>query len=325
MRPIKPLFSYGPVPTYRMLLCAVLAFGLMFAEHRFSAVETARSHLTSVVAPIQWLVSLPSEGMRWGAMAISDQQSLIDENQRLREQLLTLSNRVQRMASLTAENVHLRELLNAPNPDDVPYITAELLSLDSDPFTQQIVINRGRRDGAYIGQPVMDASGLIGQVVSVSAYTSRVLMVADANHAVPVEINRNGLRFIAQGTGQLDILDVPSVPATADIREGDLLVTSGLGGRFPRGYPVARISDVQRESSQAFMEVTAEPIAQPERSRYFLLLFPPDPPSTDGLDGAEQMARRVVWPGDPANPDVGRISEAGLTAALKIQDVGESP
>ena len=318
MRPIKPLFSYGPIPTYRMLLCAVLAFGLMFAEHRFSAVETARSHLTTVVAPIQWLVALPSEGMRWSAMAISDQQALIDENGRLREQLLTLSNRVQRMASLTAENIHLRELLNAPNPADVPYITAELLSLDSDPFTQQMVINRGRRDSVYIGQPVMDASGLIGQVVSVSAYTSRVLMVADANHAVPVEINRNGLRFIAQGTGQLDTLDIPSVPATADIREGDLLVTSGLGGRFPQGYPVARVDEVKRESSQAFMEVSAEPIAQPERSRYFLLLFPPERPD-ENLSGPERMARQVVWPGDPAHPDANRISEEALTAALMLQ------
>ncbi|WP_277985055.1 rod shape-determining protein MreC [Salinicola tamaricis] len=321
MRPIKPLFSYGPVPTYRMLLCAVLAFGLMFAEHRFSAVESARSHMTSIVAPIQWLVSLPSEGVRWGAMAFSDKQSLIDENGRLREQLLTLSNRVQRMASLTAENVHLRELLNAPNPDDVPYITAELLSLDSDPFTQQMVINRGRRDGVYIGQPVMDASGLIGQVVSVSAYTSRVLMVADANHAVPVEINRNGLRFIAQGTGQLDTRISP-VPATADIREGGPAVTSGLGGRFPQGYPVARVTRVKRESSQAFMEVTAEPIAQPERSRYFLLLFPPAPPDASGLGDPESMARQIIWPGDPAHPDAHRISEEALRAALRLQAEG---
>ncbi|WP_189445824.1 rod shape-determining protein MreC [Salinicola rhizosphaerae] len=300
-----------------MLLCAVLAFGLMFAEHRFDAVETARSHMTSLVAPIQWLVSLPSEGMRWGAMAVADKQALIDDNGRLREQLLTLSNRVQRMASLTAENVHLRELLHAPNPDDVPYITAELLSLDSDPFTQQMVINRGRRDGAYIGQPVMDASGLTGQIVSVSAYTSRVLMVADANHAVPVENNRNGLRFIAQGTGQLDELDVPNVPATADIREGDLLVTSGLGGRFPQGYPVARVDSVKHDSSQTFMEVTASPISQLERSRYFLLLFPPKRPAGN-LSGPERMARQVVWPGDPGNPEIDKINEDALTAALTL-------
>ncbi|MEQ7870842.1 rod shape-determining protein MreC [Chromohalobacter salexigens] len=274
-RPIKPLFSHGPVPSYRMLLCAVLAFTLMFAEHRLSFMEDVRAQLTTVVAPVQWAVSLPSEGLAWAALVFSDQRALVEENQRLRQQLLTLSHRVQRMANLTAENVRLRELLNAAPREDVPYITAELLSLDSDPFTQQMVIGRGRRDGVYVGQPVMDASGLIGQVVAVSAYTSRVLMIADANHAVPVQINRTGRRFIVQGTGKLDTLSVLNVPATADIREGDLLTTSGLGGRFPEGYPVAEVTRVQRDGQHSFANVEARPLAQPERSRHFLLLFPP--------------------------------------------------
>lgn len=256
-----------------MLMCAIVAFALMFAEHHSPRMADLRAYLSTIVVPVQWLVHLPSDALSWGALAFSDQRQLVEENRRLREQLLALSHRTQRMASLTAENVRLRELLNASRQDEVPFITAELLSLDSDPFTHQIVINRGRRDGAYAGQPVMDASGLIGQVTSVSIYTSRVLMVADASHAVPVQINRNGLRFIVQGTGRYDDLSVLHVPETADIQEGDLLVTSGLAGRFPEGYPVARVTEVAHDPGEPFAQVTAEPAAHLKRSRQFLLLF----------------------------------------------------
>lgn len=260
-----------------MLLCAIAAFALMFAEDRFSRMEALRAQLSTVVAPIQWVVSVPSDILTWASLALSDQRELVEENRRLREQLLTLSHRVQRMANLTAENVRLRELLDAARQDDVPYITAELLSLDSDPFTHQMVLDRGRRNGVYIGQPVMDASGLVGQVTAVSAYSSRVLMLADASHALPVQINRNGLRFVAQGTGRYDALSVMHVPDTADIREGDLLTSSGLAGRFPVGYPVARIVEVEHDPGEPFARVTARPVAQLERSRHFLLLFPPPP------------------------------------------------
>ncbi|MGC3872022.1 rod shape-determining protein MreC [Halomonas sp. GXIMD04776] len=294
---MKPLFSQGPASGYRMLLCAVLAFALMFAEQRLPRMTELRAHLTTIVAPVQWAVSLPSDALSWGSLVLSDQRNLIDENRQLREQLLKLSRRVQRMASLAAENVRLRELLDAAQRDDIPYVTAQLLSLDSDPFTHQMVIDRGRVDGAYRGQPVMDASGLIGQVMSVSAYTSRVLMLADASHAVPVQINRNGLRFIVQGTGSYDHLLVIHVPDTADIREGDLLVTSGLAGRFPEGYPVARVTEVIHDPGEPFAQVSAKPISQPERSRHFLLLFPPPPTevSQSALEAAILVGGGEAW------------------------------
>nr|WP_281261077.1 rod shape-determining protein MreC [Halomonas denitrificans] len=275
---MKPLFSHGPLPGYRMLLCAMLAAALMYADARFTRMEPVRAQLSTLVAPIQWVVSLPSDVLNWGALALSEQRALVDENRRLREQILTLSHRVQRMASLTAENVRLRELLAATRERDIPYITAELLSLDPDPFTHQMVIDRGRRDGAYVGQPVLDASGLVGQVTATSAYSSRVLLLADASHALPVQINRNGLRFVVQGVGSYDALNVQHAPDTADIREGDLLTTSGLGGRFPAGYPVARVSSVVHDPGEPFARVTAAPVAQLQRSRHFLLLFPPAPP-----------------------------------------------
>ncbi len=257
----------------------------MFVDTRFTRMEAVRAQLSTLVAPVQWAVSMPSNVLTWGSLALSDQRALLEENRRLREQILTLSHRVQHMASLTAENVRLRELLSASDQNEVPFITAELLSLDPDPFAHQMVIDRGRRNGVYVGQPVMDASGLVGQVTAVSAYSSRVLMVADASHALPVQVNRNGLRFIVQGSGRYDALTVLHVPDTADIRKGDLLVTSGLAGRFPPGYPVARVAEVVHDPGQPFARVTATPVAQLQRSRHFLLLFPP----------AAREADEVAW------------------------------
>ncbi|MWJ26869.1 rod shape-determining protein MreC [Halomonas sp. ZH2S] len=272
--PIKPLFSHGPLPGYRLFFCALAAGALMFADQRFTRMEDVRAQLSMVVAPIQWVVSVPSDLLNWGALALSDQRALVEENRYLREHILTLSHRAQRMASLTAENVQLRELLGAAQRKDVPYMTAELLSLDNDPFSHQMVIDRGHRNGAYVSQPVIDASGLVGQITAVSAYSSRVLMLADASHALPVQVNRNGLRFIVQGAGRYGSLNVLHVPDTADIREGDLLITSGLAGRFPVGYPVAKVTEVYHDPGQPFARVTAQPMAQLQRSRHFLLLFP---------------------------------------------------
>lgn len=272
------------MPGYRTLLCVVAAAALMFAEYRFTRMEEVRAQLTTVVAPIQRLVALPSDVLTWGALALSDQRALVEENRRLREQILHLSHRVQHMSSLTAENVRLRELLSAAERQDAAYITAELLSLDADPFTHQMVVDRGRRNGVYVGQPVLDASGLVGQVTAVSAYSSRVLLVADASHALPIQVNRNGLRFVLQGSGEYDALRVNHVPDTADIREGDLLVTSGMAERFPPGYPVARVIEVVHDPGQPFARVMAEPVARLQRSRHFLLVFPPEPVPTPGAD-----------------------------------------
>lgn len=247
----------------------------MFVDQRFTRMESVRAQMSVVVAPIQWVVGVPSRVLDWGSLAFSDQQALVDENQRLREQILTLSHRGQRMANLTRENAELRRLLGAAQQRDIPFMTAELLSLDNDPFSHQMVVDRGHRHGAYVGQPVIDATGLVGQVTAVSTYSSRVLLVADASHALPVQVNRNGLRFIVQGTGRYDHVKVLHVPNTADIREGDLLTTSGLAGRFPPGYPVARVTKVEHDPGQPFAQVTAEPMAQLKRSRHFLLLSPP--------------------------------------------------
>ncbi|PCF97202.1 rod shape-determining protein MreC [Vreelandella nigrificans] len=312
--PIKPLFSHGPLPGYRLFFCVLAASILMFVDQRFTRMEDVRAQMTMIVAPVQWVVSVPSDLLNWGALALSDQQALVDENRRLREQILTLSHRGQRLASLTAENAELRTLLQAAERHEIPYMAAELLSLDNDPFSHQMVIDRGHRNGAYVGQPVIDAFGLVGQVTAVSAYSSRVLLLADASHALPIQVNRNGLRFIVQGSGRYGSVNVLHVPDTADIREGDLLTTSGLAGRFPPGYPVARVTEVYHDPGQPFARVTAEPSAQLQRSRHFLLLFPPLPEELD----------ETVWD-DTMDISANAIHAAQRLGAAHDQAAQEAP
>jgi rod shape-determining protein MreC len=174
---------------------------------------------------------------------------------------------------LIEQNVRLRELLNSSALVDDQVLVGELIGVDPNPFTQRLLIDKGEKDGVFIGQPVLDARGLMGQVVEVMPYSSRVLLLTDATHSIPVQVNRNGLRAIASGTGNPERLELRHVADTADIKEGDLLVSSGLGQRFPAGYPVATVREVNHDSGQPFAVIRAEPTAALNRSRYVLLVF----------------------------------------------------
>ena len=272
---IKPLFIHGPAPGYRMALCVVLSFVMMLSSRIAGDdwMASVRTQLSTLVSPIQWLVSMPGKGVSWASVSLSSQTSLIDQNRQLSDELLEKKVRLQRMQTLEAENAQLRDLLKARPRRDIDYMMAELVMLDNDPYRQQMIIDRGEGDGAYIGQPVIDASGVAGKVIEVSRFTSRVLLINDIQQAVPIQVVRNGLRFIVQGTGDPDGLQVLHVPNNADIRPGDLLVTSGLGGEFPAGYPVATISDVQNSTNGPFAQVDARSASHLERSRHFLMLF----------------------------------------------------
>ncbi len=197
-----------------------------------------------------------------------------------------LELRSQRLAALETENIELRELLSASEQVDDRVLVASVVAVDPDPFSQQIVVNKGGEDGVFIGQPVLDAYGLLGQVIDVMPFSARVLMIADPNHAIPVQVNRNGVRAIAVGTGSLTELELIYVPATADIIPGDLLVSSGLGERYPRGYPVATVTAVENISGQSFAKVLAEPSAQLDRSRHLLLVF---------RKGASRVPPETLW------------------------------
>jgi len=266
----------------RVLLATAVVVALIAADLHFNQLERGRAVLDTLLTPVFWIADVPSRISDWGSSQLQSRDALLEDNERLRRENLVLLGRSSQMASLQAENVRLRALLNssAMLRDDV--LVAELIGVSPDPARHQLVLNKGARDGVFTGQPLIDAGGLLGQVVEVAAGSARALLITDATHSIPVQVNRNGVRAIAEGTGALGSLEVHHVSATTDIREGDLLETSGLGGRFPVGYPVARVSTVERDPGEAFARIVAIPTAALDRSRHVLLVFTGGKPAGDG-------------------------------------------
>ncbi len=251
-----------------------MAIGLLIgAELQTRQLDSARSFLSNLATPVYWLADLPSRFSDWTGDNVRSRSSLLEDNERLQRENLVLQGRSHQMATLQAENVRLRALLNSSAlvRDDV--LVAELIGVSPDPARHRLVLNKGEVDGVFVGQPMIDADGLMGQVVEVSHNSSRALLITDPTHSIPVQVNRNGVRAIAEGRGRLGTLEVHHVSATTDIRQGDLLVSSGLGGRFPVGYPVAMVSKIERDPGQAFATILAEPTAALDRSRHVLLVF----------------------------------------------------
>ena len=267
----------------------------MVVDARFDALKPLRSQLGMLLTPLYYVAELPVRAWDTVYLQLSSRADLIAENERLRAEALLAKRKLQKLAALTEQNVRLRELLNSSELLDERVLVAELIGIDPNAFSQRILINRGESDGVFLGQPVLDATGLMGQVVEVMPFTSRVLLITDASHSLPVQVNRNGLRAIAGGTGNSDWLELRHVGDTADIRVDDIVVSSGLGQRFPAGYPVGRVTHVNSDSSQPFAEVRVEPTAQLNRSRYLLLVFSPESAYGDvfpslSLEAEEQEA-----------------------------------
>ena len=260
---------------------AVVAFALIGADLRFNQMAATRATLSAVAFPFYWLVDLPERIGDWGEENLVSRSTLLEDNGQLRAEALLLHAQNQQMASLRAENVRLRALLNSSAllQDDV--LVAELIGISPDPARHLVVLNKGGNDGVFVGQPLIDAEGLIGQVIEVAPRSASVLLITDTTHAIPVQINRNGVRAIAEGIGRLDSLELRHVASTEDIVVGDLLVSSGLGGRFPEGYPVAVVSEVDSDPGQAFAQVRAVPSAALNRSRHVLLVFTRGPDLQD--------------------------------------------
>ncbi len=248
----------------------------MTIDHRQHHVETVRSALSVVVYPFQYLVNLPVEMGQWVVNSLVTRESLLKENARLREEHLLLSSKLQKFAALEVENQRLNELLESSFKVGERVLVAELLAVELERFQRQIVINKGSREGAFNGQPVVDAAGIMGQIVHVGPFSSTVMLITDASHAIPVQVNRNGLRAVAIGTGATNNLELEYIPNNADIRVGDLIVSSGLGSRFPPGYPVGQVTRVAIDPGEPFAKVTAIPSAKLDRSREVLLVWPQD-------------------------------------------------
>ncbi len=235
--------------------------------------EPLREKLAQFVTPFYQITNVPSRVNDWRKDTFVSQADLKVENEALKTELLIHQRKLQQLASLAAENVRLRQLLNASQMLQDTVLIAELIGVSPNPLSHKVIINRGTKDGAFKGQPDMDAFGLMGQVTEVSESSSTVLLISDSTHAIPVQVNRNGVRAIAEGTGDLNSLSLRHVSANTDIRAGDLLVSSGLGDRFPVGYPVAEVLQVVRDPGKAFLTVIAKPMARLDRSRHLLLVF----------------------------------------------------
>ncbi|MBS0003362.1 MAG: rod shape-determining protein MreC [Thioalkalivibrio sp.] len=283
----KPLFSLGASPTLRLLAVLVIALALMALDHRFNQLQTLRSIFATIAYPVQLAVDAPIRAGSRILESFSRHEQLVLENRLLRSDLMELRARQLRFDALQAENDRLRALLHTSAQATERVQIAKLLAVDLDPFRQQIVVNKGRADGVYAGQPLINADGVIGQVLTPHWTSSTALLISDPGHALPVIVERTGLRALAVGSGNPRRLDLRHVPPQEDIEEGDLLLTSGLGERFPADYPVARIVSVEHEPGQPFLAIAAEPLAALDRSREVLLLWT-DPPETGAETDEEE-------------------------------------
>lgn len=245
----------------------------MTLDHRQHHLENFRASLSLLLSPLQYAVDLPVAIGNWASETMIAREKLITENRQLREQQLRQNIRLQKLESLKTENKRLRALLQSAERDWERVLIAELLAVDSDPFKHQVLVNKGANNGISEGHPLIDAHGVLGQVIHVAPNTSTAMLITDPSHAIPVQVNRNGLRAIAQGIGKFDSLELPHIPNNADIKIGDLLVTSGLGQRFPPGYPVAIISEIEIDPSKSYARVMAKPTGHLERSREVLLVW----------------------------------------------------
>jgi rod shape-determining protein MreC len=269
---MNPIFNQGTSPAHRLILVLCCSVALIFFDHKMASFETARGYLQSLVSPLQYMANAPKQMMTWASENIVIRQQLMEENQSFRENELFFHEQVMQLSIVRQENERLRSLLSSPVRGEVKKMFAEILSVDSDPYSHQVLINRGATDGVYEGQPVLDEKGIVGQILHVGVSSSRVILISDISHAIPVRIQRKGLRLIASGSGQIDRLIHNFVPHSADVKEGDLLVTSGLGGKYPEGYPVSRVVLVRADESREFATIYSEPVAQIDRLRYMLLL-----------------------------------------------------
>ncbi|WP_413048645.1 rod shape-determining protein MreC [Pseudomonas phoenicis] len=305
-----------------LLVLVVLSVALMVVDARFAVLKPVRSQMGLVLMESYWVTDLPQRIWQGVAGQFGSRTELIAENEKLKTEALLLQGRLQKLAALTEQNVRLRELLNSSALVNEKVEVAELIGVDPNPFTHRILINKGERDGVFLGQPVLDARGLMGQVVELMPYTARVLLLTDSTHSIPVQINRNGLRAIASGTGNPERLELRHVADTADVKEGDLLVSSGMGERFPAGYPVATVNEVIHDSGQPFAIVRAIPTASLNRSRYMLLVFSdsrtPEQRATEAAMAQEEADRKSAA-GAQSAPAAGQGAAAPDTSASPVQ------
>ncbi len=265
----------GRIPALglRVLGLIFISILLMYFDNRDNHLNTVRKSVGAAVYPLRVIVDAPVRFWGWLGETTASRNDFQLELARLRAERLLTNARLQKFNALEAENVRLRALLDARTQVRDKARVAEIMSVDANPYNHGLVIDVGTQDGVFDGQALVDVDGVVGQVIEAGLMTSQAMLISDTDHALPVEINRNGLRTIVVGSGKIDQLELPFVVNNADIRVGDLLITSGLGGAFPAGYPVAVVATITRIPQEPYAHVTATPAASLGQVREVMLIF----------------------------------------------------
>lgn len=271
----RPLLLGGPALGLRLIVLAAMAAGLMVADHRQHHLAGIRDAIAALAYPIQVAVQTPVQA--WSAMreSFATRSRIEADNVRLASDNFVLRQKLLRFESLEQENQRLRAVRESESAARVVQrsLIAEIVRVDLDPFRQRVLINKGTRDGVFRGQAAIDAAGIFGQVTRAGPVSSEIIMISDPEHAIPVQVNRTGVRSIALGTGRSGLLSLPYLPQNADVIVGDLLVSSGLGGVYPPGYPVGKVTAVTRDTGQPLLAIEAAPLAGLDRDPEVLLVW----------------------------------------------------
>jgi rod shape-determining protein MreC len=270
---MQTLFIRGSSATFRMVLFVIASIALMTIDHRWQSLEMVRSTLSTVIYPLQYTIDLPIRLYYWTDEVLSTKQVLLDKNREFEARHLENRVQLQKLDIIEKENARLRSLLSATPKITERLLISEIINVDVDPYRQLILLNKGSNSDVSQGQPIIDAQGIMGQVVHVGAISSTAMLITDASHAIPVQIDRTGLRANAFGTGKINQLNLRHLTQNVDIEVGDMLITSGLGGVFPPNYPVATVTKVERTAGEPFATIEAMPLAQLDKSREVLLVW----------------------------------------------------
>jgi rod shape-determining protein MreC len=267
------VFGKTASPIRKLLIVGLAAVSLMIVDSYTTWLSPLHKVADNVVRPLYWITNIPAGIQDWGKISVISRGVLEQDNLRMQQESLIHLGQLQRMSELAAENVRLRQLLNATELLMDSVLVTEVIGVSPNPQGHTVTIDRGRDDGVYVGQPLLDAEGLMGQITTVYSGHSIALLITDSTHALPVQVLRNGVRSIAEGVSDFNRMTLRFVSPTADIIEGDQLVSSGLGGLFPVGYPVGVVTSIKQKPGAIFVDVEVDPSAQLDRSRHLLLVF----------------------------------------------------
>ena len=321
----RPIIGRGPPLTAYFLTLAAISIGLMVADQRYQQIDRIREFLSAAVLPVQRAVDFPFRATNWVTTSFADRGRLREENLELTARLRLANLQLQRFAALEDENRRLRDMRANTVGVAEKVLVASILNVDLDPFRHRVLLDKGAVDGVFRGQAVLDGEGIFGQVTKVNAATSEVILISDAEHAIPVQSNRSGVRTIAVGAGDINKLSLPFLTVESDIQENDLLLSTGMGGVFPPGYPVAQVSKVKRAGS-TFALVEARPTAKLDRAREVLLVwFKALPAAAEPAAPVPEPGQETATPAPTASAAPSRSPRATTEAPRPVAAAPETP